>query len=90
MGESFDHRPPGWIRQSGKRCTQLIHNHMVVDYRVMSSAEFWSSRFVFMIRALVALSACEVYPVAGAGTGYFGQSGSTMYTESQGLLRLWE
>jgi hypothetical protein len=31
MGESFDHRPAGWIRQSRKCCTQIIHNHMVVD-----------------------------------------------------------
>jgi hypothetical protein len=31
MGESFDHRPAGWIRQSRKCCTQAIHNHMVVN-----------------------------------------------------------
>jgi hypothetical protein len=37
MGESFDHCPPGRIRQSGERCTQFIHNHMVVDYLSMSS-----------------------------------------------------
>ena len=40
MGESFDHRPPGWIRQSRKRCTQFIHNRMVVEYRAMSSVDF--------------------------------------------------
>jgi ABC-type transport system involved in cytochrome bd biosynthesis fused ATPase/permease subunit len=40
MGESFDHCPPGWIRQGGKRCTQFIHNRMVVDYLSMSSANF--------------------------------------------------
>jgi hypothetical protein len=40
MRESFDHCPPGWIRQSGKRCTQFIHNHMVVDYLTMSSVNF--------------------------------------------------
>src|ERR1700722_20299489 len=40
MGESFDHRSPGWIRQSGKRCTQFIHNHMVVDCLSMSSVNF--------------------------------------------------
>lgn len=40
MGESFDHRPPGRIRQSRKGCTQSIHNHMVVDLRLMSSANF--------------------------------------------------
>jgi hypothetical protein len=30
MGESFDHCPAGWIRQSRECCTQIIHNHMVV------------------------------------------------------------
>ena len=40
MGESFDHCPPGWIRQGGKRCAQFIHNHMVVDCRSMSSVKF--------------------------------------------------
>jgi hypothetical protein len=40
MGESFDHGPPGWIRQSRKRCTKFIHNHMVVDYLSMSSVDF--------------------------------------------------
>ena len=40
MGESFDHCPPGWIRQSGKRCTQFIHNHMVVDYLINVKCEF--------------------------------------------------
>jgi len=40
MGESFDHRPAGWIRQSRKRCIQLIHNHMVVNYPSMSSVDF--------------------------------------------------
>jgi len=40
MGESFDHCPPGWIRQSRKRCAQSIHNHMVVDYLAMSSVDF--------------------------------------------------
>ena len=40
MGESFDHRPAGWIRQSSKCCTQFIHNHMVVDYPPMSSMNF--------------------------------------------------
>jgi hypothetical protein len=40
MGESFDHRPAGWIRQSSKCCTQFIHNHMVVDCLPMSSMNF--------------------------------------------------
>jgi hypothetical protein len=40
VGESFDHCPPGWIRQSRKRCTQSIHNRMVVDYWGMSSVNF--------------------------------------------------
>src|ERR1700722_1926587 len=40
MRESFDHPPPGWIRQSRKCCAQLIHNHMVVDYLLMSSVNF--------------------------------------------------
>ena len=40
MGEPFDHGPPGWIGQSRKRCTQFIHNCMVVDYLAMSSGKF--------------------------------------------------
>jgi hypothetical protein len=40
MGESFDHRPAGWIRESCKRCIQSIHNRMVVDYSQMSSVDF--------------------------------------------------
>ena len=40
MQESFDRCPPGWIRQSGKRCSQSIHNHMVVDDLAMSSVKF--------------------------------------------------
>jgi hypothetical protein len=40
MRESFDHCPPGWIRQSRKRCAQFIHNHMVVDNLAMSSVKF--------------------------------------------------
>jgi hypothetical protein len=40
MGESFDHRPPGGIRQSRKRCAQAIHNRMVVDCLSMSSVNF--------------------------------------------------
>ena len=43
MGESFDHPPPGWIRQSSKCCTQLIHNHMVVDLAVNVKCEFCDS-----------------------------------------------
>ena len=40
MGKPFDHRPAGWIRQSRKCCTETIHNHMVVDFPWMSSANF--------------------------------------------------
>ena len=40
MRESFDHRATGWIGQSRKCCAQSIHNHMVVDYRAMSSVDF--------------------------------------------------
>ena len=40
MRESFDHRPPGGIRQSRKCCTQFIHNHMVVNFSAMSSMNF--------------------------------------------------
>ena len=36
MGESLDHCPAGWIRQSRECGIQLIHNIMVVDYRAMS------------------------------------------------------
>jgi len=52
VGESFDHGPPGWIRQSRKRCTQFIHNRMVVDYLSMSSGDFaipWITRICFTI-----------------------------------------
>ncbi len=49
MRESFDHRPPGWIRQSRKRCTQFIHNHMVVDYLSMSSVNFAIPDFCSLI-----------------------------------------
>ncbi len=38
VGEPLDHCPAGWIRQSRKRCTKFIHNHMVVDYWAMSTA----------------------------------------------------
>ncbi len=49
MGESFDHRPAGWIRQSRKRCIQFIHNCMVVDYPQMSSVDFGVPDFCFLI-----------------------------------------
>jgi len=49
MGESFDHRPAGWIRQSRKCCIQLIHNHMVVNYPSMSSVDFGVPDFCFLI-----------------------------------------
>jgi hypothetical protein len=49
MGESFDHCPPGWIGQSRKRCTQSIHNHMVVDYLAMSSVDFAIHDFCLQI-----------------------------------------
>ncbi len=39
-GESFDHGPAGWIRQSGECGIELIHNHMVVNYRSMSRVDF--------------------------------------------------
>ena len=53
MGESFDHRPAGWIRQSRKRCIQLIHNHMVVNYLTMSSVDFRAPDFCFLISELL-------------------------------------
>ncbi len=40
MAKSRDHRPPGWIGQSRKCCTQSIHNHMVVDFHDPSSVNF--------------------------------------------------
>src|SRR5258708_39608886 len=40
MREAFDHCPAGWIRQSRKCCTKIIHNQMVVDNRSMSTANF--------------------------------------------------
>src|ERR1700733_7534627 len=50
MGESFDHRPAGWIRQSRKFFIQLIHNHMVVNYPSMSSVNFGVPDFSFLTR----------------------------------------
>jgi hypothetical protein len=49
MAEPFDHRPPGWIRQSRKCCTQFIHNQMVVDFLPMSSVNFAISDFCLPI-----------------------------------------
>ena len=49
MGESFDHGPAGWIRQSGECCIELIHNHMVVDYQWMSRVGFGVTDFCFLI-----------------------------------------
>src|SRR6202023_1267902 len=49
MGESLDHCPPGWIRQSRKCCSQFIHNHMVVDYLSMSSVNFAMPDFCALI-----------------------------------------
>jgi len=49
MGESFDHRPAGWIRQSRKRRIQFIHNRMVVNYPSMSSVDFEIPDFCFPI-----------------------------------------
>ncbi len=43
MGESFDHRPAGGIRQSRECCTQIIHNRMVVDFQAMSNVKFCDS-----------------------------------------------
>ncbi len=57
MGESFDHCPPGWIGQSRKRCTQFIHNRMVVDYLSMSSVNFAIPDFCSLIPNLPALAA---------------------------------
>ena len=50
MGESFDHRPAGWIRQSRKGCIQFIHNRMVVDYPRMSSVDFAVPDFCAIVR----------------------------------------
>jgi hypothetical protein len=55
MRESFDHCPPGRIRQSGKRCTQFIHNRMVVDYLAMSSVNFAIPDFCLLIPNLPSL-----------------------------------
>ena len=44
MGESFDHRPSGWIGESRVRCIQFIHNRMVVNYLQVSSVDFMPSR----------------------------------------------
>jgi hypothetical protein len=52
MGEPFDHCPAGWIRQSRKRCIQLIHNRMVVNYPALSSVDFGVPGFCFLISEL--------------------------------------
>jgi hypothetical protein len=49
MGESFDHRPTGWIRQSRECCTQTVHNHMVVDFPSMSNVNFAIPDFCSLI-----------------------------------------
>jgi hypothetical protein len=49
MGEAFDHPPAGWVGQSSKCCTQLIHNHMVVDRLAMSSVNFANPDFCSLI-----------------------------------------
>ncbi len=49
MGESFDHRPAGWIRQGRKCCTQIIHNHMVVDWPINVKCKFAILDFCFLI-----------------------------------------
>jgi hypothetical protein len=69
MRESFDHCPPRWIRQSGKRCTQFIHNHMVVDYLSMSSVNFAIPNFCSPIPNVPALEAGPAFrhtPESGA------------------------
>jgi len=48
MGESFDHRPAGWIRQSREGCVQFIHNHMVVKYPSMSRVDLGVPDFRFL------------------------------------------
>src|ERR1700732_2693930 len=49
MGESFDHRPAGWIRQGRQLCIELIHNHLVVNYPSMSSVDFGVPDFCFLL-----------------------------------------
>src|SRR5579862_6351382 len=69
MGESFDHRPTGGIRQSSKCCTQLIHNHMVVDFQPMSNVNFASRDFC--PESLNPDSCAHCYSaLERAGTGY--------------------
>jgi hypothetical protein len=58
MGEPFDHRPAGWIRQSRKCCIQLIHNRMVVDYPSMSSVDFGVPDFCFLISPDTCANGC--------------------------------
>jgi hypothetical protein len=68
MGESFDHRPAGWIRQSRKCCIQLIHNRMVVDYPLMSSVDFGVPDFCFLISEISGGPAnCPVALLAAPG-----------------------
>ena len=64
MGESFDHRPAGWIRQSRKRCIQFIHNRMVVDYPQMSSVDFGVPDFCFLISGTCAIYASHTPRIA--------------------------
>ncbi len=70
MRESFDHPPPGWIRQSSKCCTQFIHNHMVVDYLLMSSVNFAIPDFCSLISDLNPdTSANSYFPMSGVIAG---------------------
>jgi hypothetical protein len=67
MRESFDQPPPGWIGQSSKCCTQLIHNPMVVDYPSMSRVNFVISDFCSLMSIrlllLVLFSKSPVLPI---------------------------
>ena len=69
MGESFDHPPPGWIRQSSKCCTQLIHNYMVVDCLSMSSVNFAIPDFCSLISDLSGGRARRVEALASEAGG---------------------
>ena len=86
MAESFDHGPPGWIRQSRKCCAQLIHNQMVVDSRRMSSVNLAILDFCSQISAGMRTGAgCGVprSPAGGdRGNAYFAMHARGAHSEA--------
>ena len=82
MGESFDHGPAGWIRQSRKCCTKIIHNHMVVNCGPMSSAHCAIRRRIMTDRSLAGRRS----PILSTGENSPMHSLSDSWAQFSGLL----